>query len=120
MILTPGGKLAFVGTPAEALNYFSIDRLGDVYELLKSPKPTPEQLKQDPQAEKNLADGSAKQWQMKFRSSPYWQRYVVERLPPAAAYTPPTSKPTDPLSCLVSSAAAATRPVQWRCSYWSC
>ena len=32
VILTPGGKLAFVGKPAEALEYFGIDRLGDVYD----------------------------------------------------------------------------------------
>ena len=34
VILTPGGKLAFVGKPAEALEYFGIERLGDVYERL--------------------------------------------------------------------------------------
>src|SRR5436853_6180011 len=31
VILTEGGKLAFVGKPAEALKYFNIDRLGDIY-----------------------------------------------------------------------------------------
>ena len=34
VILTPGGKLAFVGRPAEAREYFGIDRLGDVYDQL--------------------------------------------------------------------------------------
>src|SRR5439155_22653437 len=33
VILTPGGKLAFVGKPAEALTYFKIDRRGDVCDL---------------------------------------------------------------------------------------
>src|SRR6185369_8263090 len=34
VVLTAGGKLAFVGKPMEALAYFRIDRLGDVYERL--------------------------------------------------------------------------------------
>ena len=34
VILTAGGKLALVGKPAEALQYFAIQRLGDVYDRL--------------------------------------------------------------------------------------
>lgn len=34
VILTTGGRLAFVGKPADALEYFGIQRLGDVYERL--------------------------------------------------------------------------------------
>jgi energy-coupling factor transporter ATP-binding protein EcfA2 len=67
VILTAGGKLAFFGKPAEALAYFAIDRLGDVYDLLK----------QHP----------AEHWQQSFRKSPHWQRYVGDRMPPA-----PTTK----------------------------
>ena len=61
VILTPGGKLAFVGKPAEALKYFDIDRLGDVYDRLNE-KP-------------------AEDWQRAFRQSALWQRYVIDRLP---------------------------------------
>ena len=61
VILTAGGKLAFVGKPAEALLYFGIERLGDVYERLEE-KP-------------------AEFWQQKFQESKHWHRYVVERLP---------------------------------------
>ncbi len=61
VILTPGGMLAFVGKPAEALAYFDIERLGDVYE--------------------RLAEKPAEDWQRAFRASPLWQRYVTGRLP---------------------------------------
>ena len=40
VILTAGGKLAFVGKPAEALEYFGIDRLGDVYDRLPNSRPS--------------------------------------------------------------------------------
>jgi ABC-type multidrug transport system ATPase subunit len=95
VILTPGGKLAFVGKPSEALAYFKIDRLGDVYERLQPPKPTPEEERKDPDLPKRLAEESARQWQQQFLKSPLWQRYVLDRLPPettgrpAAASLPP-------------------------------
>jgi ABC-type multidrug transport system ATPase subunit len=95
VILTPGGKLAFVGKPAEALQYFHIDRLGDVYERLAPPKPTPEEERKDPTLAKRLAEESARKWQQAFLKSPLWQRYVIDRLPPdmggppAAAFVPP-------------------------------
>lgn len=34
VILAPGGVLAFVGSPAQAKDYFGVERLGDVYEKL--------------------------------------------------------------------------------------
>ncbi|HWG44796.1 MAG TPA: FHA domain-containing protein [Gemmataceae bacterium] len=61
VILTAGGKLAFVGKPAEALGYFAIDRLGDVYD--------------------RLAERPAEHWQQSFRNSPLWKRYIADRLP---------------------------------------
>jgi ABC-type multidrug transport system ATPase subunit len=61
VILTEGGRLAFVGTPAEARSYFKIDRLGDVYRVL---------AKRDP------AD-----WQAAFKASPLYAHYVRDRLP---------------------------------------
>lgn len=62
VILTAGGKLAFVGKPAEAMKYFDVERLGDVYDRLK--------------------EQPAEVWQKRFKSDPCWKRYVVERLPP--------------------------------------
>ncbi len=65
VILTAGGKLAFVGKPAEALRYFNIERLGDVYD--------------------RLAEQPAEHWQRTFRNSRHWQTYVADRLPPESA-----------------------------------
>ncbi|MGH7168785.1 MAG: FHA domain-containing protein, partial [Gemmataceae bacterium] len=70
VILTPGGKLAFLGKPSEALTYFVIDRLGDVYD--------------------RLAEQSAVHWQQAYCKSPLWKRYVGERLPPPTETTPLT------------------------------
>ena len=61
VILTAGGRLAFVGKPAEALEYFGIARLGDVYE--------------------RLAEQPAEHWQQAFQASPLYHRYVASRLP---------------------------------------
>lgn len=95
VILTPGGKMAFVGKPAEALEYFGIDRLGDVYERLEPPKATSEQLQQDPDAQKKLAEKSALQWQKAFLKSPLWKRYVGDRLPSETTTAPqPAFAPT--------------------------
>jgi ABC-type multidrug transport system ATPase subunit/pSer/pThr/pTyr-binding forkhead associated (FHA) protein len=81
VILTPGGKVAFVGKPAEALAYFHIDRLGDVYErLLEQP---------------------ADFWQQAFLRSPFWKRYVAERLPAA--------RPTRPAAPLAEARAHRRR-----------
>jgi ABC transport system ATP-binding/permease protein len=61
VILTAGGKLAFAGKPAEALQYFGIQRLGDVYE--------------------RLAEQPAEHWQKSFRANPLYDRYITSRLP---------------------------------------
>lgn len=61
VILTPGGKVAFIGSPGEALGYFGIARLGDVYARL-------EELPAD-------------DWQAMFRASPFYDKYVTSRLP---------------------------------------
>lgn len=76
VLLTYGGKLAFVGSPQEALSYFQIARLGDVYERLGPPE-------------------RAEAWQRQFRESPYYARYVAARLSPdqvPAAAPPPTPR----------------------------
>ncbi len=75
VILTAGGKLAFVGKPAEALQYFGIERLGDVYE--------------------RLATRPADQWQQVFLKSPLWKRYVADRLPTETAAPAAAAQTTD-------------------------
>jgi ABC transport system ATP-binding/permease protein len=61
VILTEGGRLAFVGSPVEAKAYFQIARLGDVY--------------------RKLAAETPQEWHDRFRSSRYFSRYVVDRMP---------------------------------------
>lgn len=39
VVLAPGGVLAFAGAPDEAKDYFDVERLGDVYEKLKTQPP---------------------------------------------------------------------------------
>ncbi len=41
VVLAESGSLAFVGTPEEALTYFDIDRIGDIYAKLKT-QPAPQ------------------------------------------------------------------------------
>ena len=62
VLLAQGGKLAFVGKPAEALQYFKVARLGDVYEKLLERTPA--------------------QWQEEFASSPTCGLYLDARMPP--------------------------------------
>lgn len=61
VILTAGGKLAFVGPPGDAARYFGVPKLGDVYARLEERKPD--------------------EWQAQFRASPYHKQYVEQRLP---------------------------------------
>jgi hypothetical protein len=67
VILTEGGRLAFVGTPAEARSYFDISRLGDVY--------------------RQLAGQTPEHWQTRFLASPYFARYVHNRFPASVVET---------------------------------
>ena len=73
VILTAGGRLAFVGKPAEALDYFGIARLGDVYE--------------------RLAEQPAEHWQQAFQTHPLYDRYVASRLPRQEEAPPPPLRP---------------------------
>ena len=61
IILTEGGRLAFIGSPDEAKAYFQINRLGDVYT--------------------KLAQATPEVWHKRFRSSQYHARYVADRMP---------------------------------------
>ncbi len=60
VVLTVGGKLAFIGKPAEALQYFQIKRLGHVY--------------------KRLAERSPEEWKQAFRKHQLYSKYIDSRL----------------------------------------
>jgi hypothetical protein len=61
VILTEGGRLAFVGTPEQAREYFGVPRLGDVYRMLGQREPG--------------------EWQAAFRAHPLYAHYVRNRMP---------------------------------------
>jgi len=80
IVLASGGRLAFVGSPPEALSYFGIRRLGDVYDQLSERQP--------------------EQWQAAFRQQLLHRQYVERRLTndrttgagPARRNAPPLSQ----------------------------
>ena len=63
VVLARGGVLAFAGSPKDALEYFKISRLGDVYQRLGRRTP--------------------KEWKQRFRKSNFYEQYVQRRLPEA-------------------------------------
>ena len=71
VVLARGGVLAFVGAPADALAYFQIHRLADVYD--------------------RLTEKPADYWRERFRASPFWQRYVAGRMTAPSPLAPPTT-----------------------------
>ena len=97
-ILTEGGRLAFVGTPEEAKEYFGIDRLGEVYRTLA--KQTPDE------------------WESRFAASAFYEKYVASRLPPARMPTlpaPENSQSRDKAPLVRQSAILTRRYVAvWR------
>ena len=106
VILTSGGKLAFVGKPTEALEYFKIDRLGDVYD--------------------RLAEHKAEHWQQAFLQSPHWHRYVTDRLPPEIQSQPhrawaPAERVTERVTMFLRQTILLTSryAVIWRGDYLS-
>lgn len=63
-VMSAGGVLAFFGPPAEALAYFDVPRLSEVYQRLEGRSP--------------------EEWKQRFRQSAPYQRYVEQRLPKEA------------------------------------
>jgi len=69
--LTRGGKLSFFGAPPEALTFFSVPRLGDVYEAMETKTPD--------------------EWKQLYRQSPYYAQYITRRQPTATQISRSTS-----------------------------
>lgn len=72
VILAEGGRLAFVGKPPEALEYFGVSKLGDVYETLRAEQPA--------------------HWSDTFRQSDAYAEYVGSRIASAPA---PDTRPRE-------------------------
>lgn len=64
--LGQGGRLAFFGSPAEALRHFGVGHFGEVYDLLEAPD-------------------DLERWSVSFRDSPAYRVNVSERLQASAA-----------------------------------
>ncbi|QVL32681.1 ATP-binding cassette domain-containing protein [Telmatocola sphagniphila] len=71
IILTSGGRLAFVGTPGEAKSYFAVSRLGEIYQVLASESPA--------------------HWEEKFQKSNHHKTYIASRLSANSSPTPKAS-----------------------------
>ncbi len=82
VILAEGGKLAFVGTPAEALSYFEVDRLGGVYE--------------------KLATRTPEQWKDAFQSHPLHREHVGQHF---------DSRPETPVQRITAATASRSQRV---------
>ncbi len=85
VVLTPGGRVAFVGPPSDAITYFGVTKLGDVYT--------------------KLAERTPEEWQKRFRDTQQHQTYVTERLETVSPAPPrPPRRPE-----LVAKATAGVR-----------
>jgi energy-coupling factor transporter ATP-binding protein EcfA2 len=105
VILTKGGRLAFFGKPAEALEYFGMDRLGDVYERLAEQPERP-----------------VEHWEKLFKASPLFTRYVTDRLPKqktATAINRPVINPAEKRRLFLRQTQILTRRyfAIWRVDY---
>lgn len=72
VVLTVGGKLAFLGPPAEGLSYFQVRYLGDIYE--------------------KLAEAPAEVWQQRFEAHPCYSKYIDARMPPDESWEEPVPR----------------------------
>ena len=70
IVMANPGVLAFYGTPAEARQYFRVDKLGDLY--------------------RNLASQTGEQWRNAYLQSPECKRYVHAQI---ASSPPPGDRP---------------------------
>ena len=61
VVLTTGGRLACIGTPADVCKYFQVERLGDAYSAMSRQTPAT--------------------WEQRFRQHPMFKQYVQDRIP---------------------------------------
>ena len=79
-ILAEGGVLAYFGPPEAAMEYFQIERLGDVYQVLKQRTP--------------------REWKERFQTSSIYREYVERRLPERSGNEPKTVQRRRPLQVM--------------------
>ena len=66
LFLARGGRIAFYGAPDEALTYFGVQHIEQIYDLLQD-------------------DRSPERWEQQYRESPFYQREIAGRMEHDAA-----------------------------------
>lgn len=61
LFLAPGGRMAFFGTPADALRYFGVAEFEQIYDRIEQ-------------------DGTLEQWEARFRETELYRREVLQRM----------------------------------------
>jgi ABC-type multidrug transport system ATPase subunit len=89
VFLASGGRLAFIGAPHEALEYFDVDDLADIYPRIES---------QDSEV-----------WQQRFEQSAHYQTHVTPVLAPEKAATDAAHKAMSALAAGRARGATAWR-----------
>lgn len=87
VVMAPPGVLAFYGSPTEALDYFQVRKLGELYRA--------------------LSNRTGAEWARRFQASPFQREYIRGFLPPDDIETPAAPRhaagtsPTSPLRTFV-------------------
>lgn len=80
IFLARGGRLCFYGPPQEALRFFGVQAFTDIYAKIQE------------------SETSGEEWETRYKQSPYYQRYVQDRLaevssPSGASRSPAAAPP---------------------------
>lgn len=73
IFLAAGGRIAYIGSPAEAPGYFGVQKFNEIYRKVERER-TPEE------------------WQQDYKMSPQYQKYVVDRLANPKMVSPSPAK----------------------------
>jgi ABC-type multidrug transport system ATPase subunit len=97
--LAPGGRLTFFGSPEDALEFFGVSSIAEIYDLLDE------------------SEGAAEDWEGRYRTSRFYDRYIRQpqqdiALEGTAARSPTDAGDTGPEIPVRSAASVITGP--WR------
>ena len=80
IVLLMRGKLAFYGTPAEALEYLGAANFKDVFDKLEEPVESELAQSASSSDRRQITEKVAENWKNKFIRTPQFQRNIVEPL----------------------------------------
>jgi ABC transport system ATP-binding/permease protein len=93
VFLAPGGRLAFFGSPHEALKFFEVNDFADIF---------------------NVLEQTGAEWEAKYRQSEYYQHYVTQPL----ARLPEFQQINGAVPAVAPPKPAQTKPNPGRTSGW--